>query len=60
MVEINWAEVCGHAQISDDVHGLLRDGTRSDLDTGICGHTGLFERPGNLVVGNPANVLRET
>lgn len=57
MLEVHIAKIAGHAQVSNDVHRFLRNRARPNLDGCVCGHTALVERPGNLAVRNPRNVL---
>ena len=38
-------------------HWLLRDGTSADLNVGIGGHAWLQDRPSELIVVDPRNVL---
>ena len=38
-------------------HGFLRDGTSADLNVGIGGHAWLQDRPSELIVVDPKNLL---
>lgn len=60
MLEVDGPEVRRHSQVGDNIHGLLRDRARSDLNTAIGSHTSLLECPGSLAIGNPGDILRDT
>ena len=58
VLQVDVAEVSGHAKVGNQVHRLLRNRSRSDFDCRIGRHTRLIELPRQLAVCDPTNVLK--